>query len=388
MSDEKKALSFEQLHKLYINLQIQLNRLEGKNGYIQKAFATWNKDTFESLMKDREDKNILLNQERDERELINSKSANSLRFFKQYYDEYGVSISKGEIPSFLKTRDLELDVKMPNSSVDEKGLELAKKQYDGLTTEQKRNQAVKIARELAITFARHANILNRFKTNRNPKIEETMKAKDIAMENFMSYAINYNKIVPEKDRIVFGINESKTGPILSASLPGYTRLCLHFGGTKKCKAMLKNINTRVKNKYFPTYENSEEINLNKVYSTRGYTLPEFGIVNTGIINHMEHENSEVYVKQMKETISKSNLDEFVNNMHPELNNREMFYIAEMAGLGKAHLERLRDVLVERRKNQSKTYRYMQNSTKIQGVVARKRAEDMDIKIMRGNQLER
>lgn len=357
IEEDKNTLvrEFEKLYNSYVRLKIETNRLEGSNGYIQKLFQEWNKTSIERMLRERNDGNLVLDQEKIEMERLQNGDNNSLRFFKPYYDDFSVQISKGEIPDFFKSKKIELDIEMPIRKDETEGFEKAKKQYIDMPKEKRELEKAKIIKGLALIYARQANIFNRFKTSEKVAFENAMKSKLNSMRNFLQYATLYNSMVSKEEQIAFGINDSEKGPLLEASLPGYTRLSVHFGNAKNCKETLEKTNEFLEGQevksYFPTFKDGK-INLNAVYERRGYDLPKFDVVNTGLITRAEYEDLKIYEQQIrgKNTNAKVNskrVEMFVNLMYPDLNDREIFYVAEKSEFGKKHLEDLKGILEER-----------------------------------------
>lgn len=140
---------------------------------------------------------------------------------------------------------------------------------------------------------------------------------------------------------------------MNASLPGYTRLSLHFGNTSNCLQVLNNVNNILEAnnlpRYFPISKDKNNANLNRVYQNIKYNLPSFGMYNTGIINNREYAQSEIYAKQFKtnDTMDKGRIKTLINFMYPDLNDREVFYLAEKSEFGKKDLLELKDLLIER-----------------------------------------
>lgn len=78
-----------------------------------------------------------------------------------------------------------------------------------------------------------------------------------------------------------------------------------------------------------------------------------GVINTGIINHIETEDTKKYKLQIAKRDNnepksrKQRMEVFANFMYPDLNDREIFYLAELASFGKSELYDLKSVLEER-----------------------------------------
>lgn len=279
MSNQKTTMEYEKFFKQYVNLKRRINEIEGPDGYIVKLFKEMYKDTSGRITKNMYDKNLIIKQEAIEKQLIESKNENALRFFKPYYFQYFSKIARGNVPEFLKSK-FKPSIYMPDNYADETQKNKSQKQFEELSPKQLKIEMIKIAKESVVTHARKANILNRFKNSEDVIFSELMKAKDDAMESFIFNAIRYNSIMPDTMKIAFGINDSEKGPVLEASVPGYTRLSLHFGNELRCAKILKNINTRLENvnakKYFPTsMKNKNIIDMKEVYKTHGYELPKY-----------------------------------------------------------------------------------------------------------------
>ena len=356
--------TFKSLISAYTQMMQKKYLLEKPNGLLYQAFSEWNESDFKQVFKNNtlDMNNVLLMQEQDENNLKGTPY--SLRFYNPYYNQTVGNVVRGNIPDFLKTK-IDLKIEIPKDLNDSEKMENAEKQYASLSAKDKREEFAKILKSFAIVCARVANVHNRFKDSSSKDYSQTMTSKDVNIESFMLIAIKYNSLVPEEKQIPFGINDSKQGPVIEASLPGYTRLSLHFGSIEKCAKMLADVNRLLQSSgmepYFPDYKINDVDNsykkkyaynyINNIYKQFGYNFDKFHVINTGLINNMDYENSDIYQMQMRakeqnpdDTMDYKRIEIYSNFMYPDLNDREMFYLAEKAGFGKADLEKLQSKL--------------------------------------------
>lgn len=187
----------------------------------------------------------------------------------------------------------------------------------------------------------------------------------------MFFTNRYNSLVPEHKKIMFGINKSLEGPVIEASIPGYTRLSVHCGGnilgTQNCARWARNCNNLVAEHFSKRNMKQENIEkfsiekaqndndvLNLLYRRHGYNLPKFDIINTGIMHSRTTDQELIYQKQIKGTKAEGpmpyrKVEIFANFMYPDLNDREMYYLAEKAEFGKGDLLQLKIILEDRLK---------------------------------------
>lgn len=345
------TLSFEEYMILYNTFNnVERNLLKD----LKKLFTGEKATDIEKFLK---------SQEREEGRFLNSE--NGLRFFSPYFYSCckALRYEYKDIPSCLVTR-FKHNMREDDTSKKSNASPYTKETYDKLGEKEKKQIEADSLKYLAIMYARQANLYNKFKT-RNNQIENSnaMTNKDIAMEQFFVYAIRYNRLVSEEHQIAFAIvkegEDKKGGPRLDASIPGHTRMSLHFGGGGKCNYILKNVNSVLENigqdKFFPqksyistrTGAKIEGVNVEDTYKMFPETerLPRFEVINTGLILSLQDDKkTEIYKKQIRgentpldRPMDYENVELFANFMYPDFNDREMYYIAEAAEFGKGDL---------------------------------------------------
>ncbi len=288
------------------------------------------------------DDNKILRQEREEEKRRREHDPNANRFLTPYYDKYYAQIAVGQLPSFLRTTRVLSATKFQNGKKPEMEAE-----FNAFTQEEKQQTHLALLKELAIIYARKANLANREKyTNVN-----AMSKKDAAMENFMLYATKYNAQVPPREQIHFCIsNDVVKGPLLDASVPGFTRLSVHFGSEENLIRTLKNVSFTLEQEGMQSpYRKNRfaEINVDEVYS-QGVNLNRYEVFETGLLTRNYSRSAKKCIEQIKEMDS-SKLKCFACFVYPELNDREISYLAEMAGIGESELIRLEGILRGRAK---------------------------------------
>lgn len=354
------ALSFEEYKNLYNTFNdVERNLLKE----LRRLFTGEKAIDVEKFFK---------SQERDEVKFLNGE--NGLRFFSSYFYSCRKALryDNKEIPDCLVTKfkhNINNNISSNNAKKKENTSPYTKEKYNKLEEKEKKQLEADALKYLAIMYARQANLYNKFKT-RNNHVENSnaMTNKDIAMEQFLIYAIRYNRLVPEEHQIAFSIvkegEDKKGGPRLDTSIPGHTRLSLHFGGGGKCNYILKNVNSVLEQvgqkKFFPqksyisnrTGVKVEGVNVEETYKLFPETerLPRFEVINTGLILSLQDDDkTEIYKKQIRgknvpfgRKMNYENVELFANFMYPDFNDREMYYIAEAAEFGKGDLIGLKD----------------------------------------------
>lgn len=306
---------------------------------------------------------ILANQEEEE---SNRDEQHKNRFFRNTERTELFVLDPNNIPDLYKFRPLLPPFLEQLYQLNSDQLSIAEKEklykrlaldYDKLSMSEKENLEMLLYQRLAIVHARRANVTNRNKYTHL----YSMTRKDIEMQYFIEYAIKYNNLAAHEDKIAFGFTKDSNGAVLlDASLPGYTRLSVHFGYYSNFYQILTSINNNFSSNAqtppFKTYiDRDGSIKIDQtVFTDYSYNLPTFGVINTGIINRDDYNKASMYeqtfAEKCKDTIGKINvlgIEEFIYILYPELNDRETFYIAEKAGAGQGILDELKIRLNER-----------------------------------------
>lgn len=235
---------------------------------------------------------------------------------------------------------------------------ISESKYNNYNEAQKKKLELLLYKRLALIHARRSNLANRKKRSDS----SAMTRKDMEMEEFIYYAMKHNNLALEEDKICFGFTPDEKGAIrLDASLPGYTRLSVHFGNLSNFYSILKNVNNKCEKRNreapFKSYTDREgRVRIDKsIFKDYQYSLPTFGVINTGLINRDDF-NAMRYEKIFKQKIKDKDgkvdiygIEEIINILYTDFNDREIFYLAEKAGAGKGILEELNKRLQERKK---------------------------------------
>ena len=291
-----------------------------------------------------------------------------MRFYRPYeevdqYQKEGFDEKSG----FLK-----VEIRIPPS----------KEEYEAMSPEEKKQLYIGILRDQVVVSARRANVANREKDSElrgGGKI--AFARKDEAIVDFLVRAHKYNELVPVEEQIAFGFQttdveevcDKKTGRFLyddphialNASIPGFTRLSVHLGrqtinifnqANEKLGKIIYPINGKDQNRYNETKAKAEKTGRPfippvasktefEIASRMPYKFESSHVIsNLGLMVSDNYNNSEEYAKQLKlkamhnGKISKDGIDEFICFMHPDLNEREIMYLAEKAGFGKSVLK--------------------------------------------------
>ena len=289
-----------------------------------------------------EKSNFMTKQERSQNVLKHSS-----RFYRNIFEVEGVlsKMSKGQLPQAFKQKEIEC---------------LTQEEFENKSEEERKHLIKEMWKENAIINARLANIYNR-----NAHIAEEQNQinyrkllfskKDVAMQEFLICAIRYNKrcaeLGLENDCIAFGFSrDSKNGSmVLQSSLPEFTRLSVHFGTWSNFKTIIENVNKSCE------LDEDKKITPQNAQTKYRYALP-ITETNLGIINKDDFNESQLLANQFRQkaraedgSIDKRGMQEFVYfmNSNMKLNDRELFHLAELGGLGKGFLENLSSILQER-----------------------------------------
>ena len=300
---------------------------------------------------------VLENQAKEEQSRTNE---NKNRFYRSTEETKFMVQNEISIPSLYQSKP---DLPGENQNFyGGRGLELGiilEDEYGKFSDQQKKELEINLYKRLALVHARRANLANRNKRND----ANAMSKKDAQMQDFIYYAVKHNNLVLDEDKIAFGFTQDDKGAVrLDASLPGYTRLSVHFGNYNNFYQILINVNNQLTKdgeiipfKTFISRDGNERIKRD-VFTDYAYNLPTFGVINTGIINRDNYKKAKVYqeffMKKCKDENGKINvlgIEEYINILFEDFNDREIFYLAEEAGAGKGILEELNIRLQERKK---------------------------------------
>ena len=302
---------------------------------------------------------IITNQENEEKRL--NESGNGSRFYRNFFDDKDFLTTMKEEKT-KSTKDKRHVPQLPQQLRYEKKSLLTEEQYNALPDKEKLKVERYLLKNSAIMSARLANIYNRKAHNSQNTMQlrlsqDMFSKKDVYMQEFLISSIRYNEISTqiglENDHIAFGFSkDSKGNMVLESSLPGFSRFSMHFGNRKNFQTICNNVNNRVATSFnWYKIENEGEF---------GYNLPTFGIINTGIINADDYSFSHELASQFKQkakdeegNINQNGMEEFIYFMNSDLNlnNRELFQLAELAGLGRGFLENLTQILSQKTKMQ-------------------------------------
>lgn len=292
-----------------------------------------------------------------------------------------------------------------NNAIGNLRIKLPKKEeYEKMSNSEKQDLQKSFLKNIVISSAQLANA-----ANRTTYVDvDAYKNKDKYMTDFIAYVAMYNKAYPN-NQIAFGFdNDFEKGLCLNASIPGYTRLSVHFGNEHNFVKIMKDANNIIKNvgpkigfenpnqnlnkqqvataslgslPFYPiTAMNSADAEVSKIYAkkrkkqqngepwtdidenelnvvekNRTYQITsfrkgreyEFEVFDTktGIINCHNHNGAENYINALTRVESKRDLEFLFNVVFAEenFNIREIFYLAERAGLSKERLQELESV---------------------------------------------
>ena len=305
-----------------------------------------------------------------------------MRFYRPFKLEYFYKGTKYQQPKSLAVNKT---AKLPS-----------KEEYDKLSEDKKTEIFADILKDLAILSARRANLANREKNSEKANVggKFAYGNKDKHMVDFLIRAHMHNQLVEPEKQIYFGFDyEVQKGQTigknglpftymnylmsLNASIPGYSRLSLHFGRMEM--PILKEVNEKLVKMGFVKFpiDRSEErthdirkkdaedkgkefkprnakATIEKLCRVMPYELEKY-VVNLGLVSSDDYNNAEKYANQMRKmayTNGKFNeigIDDFIYCTGINLNEREIMYLAERAGFGKAILLKIQEKVKERRK---------------------------------------
>lgn len=326
---------------------------------------------------------IFERQEIQERELKKNNKDLSLRYFQSSYN--------AKIKEYFIHHGYEPDVILK-----EQVEKLSEEKFKSMSEEEKKNYFLDIEREEVIFSASKLNLSNRHKNNE--KVKNAFGLKDAAIAEYMIKVIEYNSKVDSKKQIAFGFNfDKRHGKIAFAtSIPGYTRVSVHFGNIANLADIVKEVNEHVysnskaqnearkipcldpqlhkdfrkardKNiKLDRMYAIEAESYSEKVANSHRYPLKFFYSVPIGVVtrlaNEEEKKDTMAFDKTLKVGFGGRNdkLRDFVNFVKPELNQREIIYLAEKMELSIQDIKILENKIYERRN----TYTKINKSEKI------------------------
>ena len=379
----KKVITYEELKYLFTTFDKEAEKLRKcLEGIFEEMDSNVTADASSFQQRYNEDEStersihnkILINQRTEEEE---QPEDTRLRFYK-YHELKEYYYNRYRDPDFLK--------------VERKSNLLSKEQYNMMSEDEKTAVYAGILKDLSIISARFANAFNRTKNSERGRHggKYAYNEKNIHMANFLFRAKIYNELVSDTEQIAFGFFDdaeerinAKTNKryinhslVLNASLPGYTRLSLHFGN--KTLKILRDANGLLKkmgiegypieqsdidryNQKWKEYEANKEANekakkefipptpnatIRRLAELFPYELPTYGILNLGLINCENHYGAEGYISQLLDKCLDENgdikleaIDEYISFMYPDFNDREVMYLAERAGFGKGALEK-------------------------------------------------
>ena len=225
--------------------------------------------------------------------------------------------------------------------------------YNEQAPDQKNEMVKKVLKQLAIVYARQANVFSEMNKTRNGEsIDTDVINKSNAIKNFLINAVKYNVMTDEKQQILFGIDDNLI-PCLNASLPGYTRASVDFDSEINTIEILKKVNEELGYGYFSVGNDISENEMSRdelsdVFENNKYGLNRFDITNTGLITSGEYEekntrNGKVeynlttkakeameYKKYFTEKgldgngyMEKDSIRRFINIMNPSLEDRDV-----------------------------------------------------------------
>ncbi len=328
----RKPKTKDYISKLYYALEKNNSNVESE---IQKYFSE-NIDYTQYNIKEQ----FVTSREKEEQELIEKKSPYAIRFFKPYVNDNAMNIANGKIPKFLKQ-----NIKSYKEKVES---------YDDLSPKEQLKLEANLYKELTIACARYVNILNRRKYSDKRDMKTTYHTKHVYIAKFIRFAMIYNKMVSPNQRFEMGILKDIEGKyVLNASIPGFSRLSVHMGGSyNNTRQILEYVEEINKKEIFPRNRGGS-IDVEKAISgdNFSYSLPDFGINNTAIINKACTDEAKGYIKHMKEIKNKSDfqseLEMFINLQCSDLNDRELYFLAEKAGYMKGHFQVLTNEIEKR-----------------------------------------
>lgn len=273
-------------------------------------------------------------------------------------------VSNGKFPPMFECKP---EISFPSES-----------EYLSFSNEQKASLEADIYKGLAIISARMANLYNRSKESNS----QALSKKALYMEDFLEFACKYNSLVKEEHQIFFGFDKDSRGAVLlSASLPGYSRLSVHFGSKRNFNNILLSVNDSLGNDGFrpgfPTFKgkiDGKQLISDRVFDRYEYSIPTFSVKYNGVINRDEgtfgHKLVDSYEDAFRQSIYLNNgavdlngLEDFLyiycEDIGEKFNDREIFQLAERAGSGKGILKKLHEVVKRREvlnKNAKKNHR--------------------------------
>lgn len=337
---EIKAFTYEELEKCFNKLDARSYELKQN---LMRAIAEMQAREI-SVSRSSNYYNVLEVQERSEREKIGE---SKLRFYKPYYNQIpniSTPINGSVIRNYRMPNQLSTDVRIAKPSREE---------YMKMSESEKKEICAQVLRELAVVYARNANAQNRRKDEYGAKIDQCYTKKDLYMNYFLRFAHLYNSQVQESEQIYFGfeIDTTNNFPVLTASLPGCTRLSLHMGKRSVYEELLRDVNKYCLKMGLPEFP----LEVQRLCGQYPYQLNQGSLYekNTGLINFGD-EDSKEYQQQIRQQsgadskkVNSEGMKQFSLFMYPDLNIREVLYLAELAGLGKEYLIKFQDL--EKRK---------------------------------------
>ena len=220
------------------------------------------------------------------------------------------------IPKKLETNMKNLEEDKWNSLEDSKKIEIEKVI---------RNISVKTAERLI-------PVINSFKYNpdkekgykitdkqRRYNEEFIYKEKDAAMIDYLVKVDQANQILEPEQQHYFGFTPEGTLETLNISM--------HYGTDQNLKRILRKANQIIGEEAYP-------LTVSEILTELSYDLPQF-IHNRAIVSDKRSNELKVMSKEFRKKVliddkkvDKEKLELYINFLHPELNERELFHLAE------------------------------------------------------------
>ena len=229
----------------------------------------------------------------------------------------------------------------------------SEQEYTNNSKEEKKKLEKNLYKDYAIISARLVNLFNSLKSQGE---QCAYSEKNLHIERFLLYACKYNSTATEEEQLFYGFKNYEE-PYMDAFIPGYNSiLSVHFGSRKNFESHLKVVNIKLlKDGFEQAFHTRENGSIdNKVFTSRENNVPRYGATNTGLINKANYNDIENWIKLFLEKsrnkekeVNEEGIEEFININGADLNDREIVYIANRAGVGKKIIIELLQKLKER-----------------------------------------